>query len=293
MTRAADRLQGSRAACAHVSSVLLCALCCVSMQAQPCTTVVAKAGSGQARNVYLVGDDASLALQTYLDAAAAQGVAVSLWKMRVTLNDGTRRRQVSMSVFDMVNGQGLRGRWRQKLRGLAAKPEAALLADAQRQGWDIGCDAATTMPTGSPSTWQPGALPPEALLAFKSGLQYAAHRDYRNALKEFDTVEAMAPGYPQLHVNMGAAHLRLGDLSRAAQHLDRAVSETPHLAVAHYNRACVQARQGQIDAALTSLKLSIDKGLDDAASLLRHDADLAALHRHPAFAGLLRRAASR
>jgi tetratricopeptide (TPR) repeat protein len=263
-----------------------------ALQAQPCSTTIAKAVAGQARTVYLIGDDAPAALQVYLDAATRQGVRVSLWKLRVTLSEGSGQRQVSMGIFDMVNGQGLRARWRQKLKGLAGQLDPKLLAEARRQGWDVACDPARTGTAGAQVVGSlPAQMPYEAMLAFKAGLQYAARGDYRNALKEFSAVEALAPSYPQLHVNMGATYLQLNDLVRAEQHLGRAISETPELGLAHYNMACLLARLGRSDAALKSLSVALDKGLNGALALLRTDPDLASLRKHRAFSALAHRAA--
>jgi tetratricopeptide (TPR) repeat protein len=117
----------------------------------------------------------------------------------------------------------------------------------------------------------------EALVFFKSGVQYASRRDYQNALKEFKAAERISPRFQGLQMNLGVTYLQLKDYVGASEHLKRAIDQNPKDAAAHYNMACLQARLGQIDDAVASLTAAKFNGLKMTASVKR-DPDLASLH---------------
>jgi len=62
--------------------------------------------------------------------------------------------------------------------------------------------------------------------------------------------------------------------------------------VAHYNLACLRARQGAAEQALAELRLAVDSGFSDA-SALRRDPDLAAVRTVPGFQEVVASAASK
>lgn len=61
--------------------------------------------------------------------------------------------------------------------------------------------------------------------------------------------------------------------------------------VAHYNLACVRARQGAPDAAITELRHAVEKGFSDVSALKR-DPDLAAVRSAPGFQEVVSAASS-
>ena len=101
-------------------------------------------------------------------------------------------------------------------------------------------------------------------------------------------VERRAPNLRTVedHYNYAVAQINAGQLGDAEEHLTRAMKQTPRADHLHYALAAVQARQGQVNAALGSLKTAID--LDQRNRYLaRNDGDFAALCEDPRFADLI------
>lgn len=88
------------------------------------------------------------------------------------------------------------------------------------------------------------------------------------------------------HYNYAVAQINSGQLGDAEEHLNRAMKQMPRADHLHYALAAVRARQGQVNAALGSLKTAID--LDQRNRYLaRNDGDFAALCEDPRFADLI------
>jgi tetratricopeptide (TPR) repeat protein len=82
---------------------------------------------------------------------------------------------------------------------------------------------------------------------------------------------------------LGSVLRKLGREEEAAAHLARARELLPE--DDYYNRACLEALAGNVDAALAHLEqaLARDPTLRDWA---RRDPDLESLHGHPRFEGM-------
>ncbi len=72
---------------------------------------------------------------------------------------------------------------------------------------------------------------------------------------------------------LAQAHAAQGYYARATGYLEKVRDLQPDNAEAHYNIACVLARQGKVNEALDSLELALKKGFSDR-SLLITDPDL-------------------
>lgn len=75
--------------------------------------------------------------------------------------------------------------------------------------------------------------------------------------------------------------------------LDLLPPDQPEIAITRYNLACLAARTGQTEEAISLLQQAIDHLLPQVASGLEKDPDLKALHRDPRFASLVARSKER
>jgi len=121
---------------------------------------------------------------------------------------------------------------------------------------------------------------------FKNGLGYASQRMYDNALKEFAVVEKGNSAFPGLQMNMGVAYMQLHRFEPASDHLSRALQQTPGDPNVEYNLACLYSLTGKLDDAVNALKAAVALGFSDA-SVIKNEADLRAIHRHPGFKAVL------
>ena len=101
--------------------------------------------------------------------------------------------------------------------------------------------------------------------------------------------------------NLAAALIHVGQLVAAEKQLrvfeqvlvDRGQAQGGRIALAEYNLACVQARQGKNDQAIDSLRRSLDHGLEPEGALhMDADDDLVSLRPDARFKALLERAKS-
>lgn len=84
--------------------------------------------------------------------------------------------------------------------------------------------------------------------------------------------------------------LAQGKLEEAEKRLQETLKRTPRDTVAHYNLACVLARQGKHDEALAALEKAVEFGFRNPRHI-EQDEDLKCLRGEPRFASLLKRAA--
>jgi len=103
-------------------------------------------------------------------------------------------------------------------------------------------------------------------LAMKAG-------DIEGAISHYEQALSKCAGPVSLLNRLAQAHAVQGDYARATGYLEKVRDLQPDNAEAHYNIACVLARQGKVDEALDSLELSLKKGFSDRTQLLT-DPDL-------------------
>ncbi len=90
----------------------------------------------------------------------------------------------------------------------------------------------------------------------------------------------------EVHQALGVVAMRMRNLERAVQELERSISLDPSDSSARYNLACALALSGSLEAALEALRGAVQAGYSDH-SHAREDPDLEALRGLPAFEGLL------
>jgi tetratricopeptide (TPR) repeat protein len=234
-----------------------------------CGRQIAASGP-DARTIVLAGGDAWSLFRQFLADIERRDLDVSLHKTRVILSRNGRIETIDIGWS--LPGQTPEKRWQEKLTGLKADVNAQLLADARVSHWDIVCVRRTPLPPAPDITRRSA----EAVVFFKSGVQYASRGDYANALKEFRAAEKLSPRFDGLLMNLGVTYLQVGDFVRASEYLRRAIEQNPRDAAAHYNMACLQARVGQRADAVASLTAARNHGMKFTASV-RRDPDLSSL----------------
>ncbi|HEY0141357.1 MAG TPA: tetratricopeptide repeat protein [Thermoanaerobaculia bacterium] len=231
-----------------------------------------------ARTIVLAGGDAWSLFRQFLAEVERRNLEVSLKKSKVIVSRNGRIETIDLGWSGLLPGQTPENLWKRNLSGVRADLNPQLLADARVSHWDIVCTGTPT-PQREPKPSQAAssaAQAQEAVVFFKSGVQYASRGDYTNALKEFKAAEKLSPRFNGLLMNLGVTYLQLGDLVRASEYLRRAIDQNPRDAAAHYNMACLQARLGQRGDAIASLTAAKDHGMEFTASI-RRDPDLASL----------------
>lgn len=84
---------------------------------------------------------------------------------------------------------------------------------------------------------------------FRTGLAAYGRRDYQAAIESFTRAAALDPGNPAIWSNLGYAYLDRGDIERALECQQRAVTAAPGYANAHYGLAIIYTKRGMRDAA--------------------------------------------
>lgn len=252
--------------------------------AEDCGRRIAASGPS-ARTIVLAGGDAWTLFRQFLAEIEQRDLDISLRKSKVQISLNGHIETIELGWA--LTGPSAEKQWERSLRGKRADLSPLLLAAANTAGWDVVC--AGRIGSGPPVKQHETKPPssPEAVVFFKSGVQYASRGDYANALKEFKIAEKTAPNFEGLSMNLGATYLQLKDYVKAAEYLRRAIDQNPRNAAAHYNMACLQARLGQSDDAMASLNAAKSNGMTMTASA-RRDPDLASLRGRSDFETLFK-----
>jgi len=248
----------------------------------PCSVLIRKEQPGPARTVLLSGGDAAELFRRYVTEAEKRGVNLSLWKSRAVVSVGKERKEFSLNWIEMLTGQGAKERWATRLRGVKAEADEEALQEADRQQWDVVCHA--TAREGEAGTAPPAAGREEVSLAAKQhlhqGIQYAARRDYDNAVNEFSLAIQKHPRYAAAYANRAVAYMQQKKFNLAMDDLKKAVEIDPKDPNVHYNLACWYSLQRQFDRAFVSLDAALAHGFRDYETL-RQDPQLAELRKQP------------
>lgn len=268
--------------------------------AADCTTRIAAKGSGS-RTVAFAGGDSWTLMQTYLSNVQQRKLDVSPWKIQVVMQMNGKQQNLELGWGKMLTGESPEKIWERTLSGKRAELSPALLTQAASSNWDLVCVGPPADPPSKTVVKPPskpdsrsglGGQPPpprfggDALIYFKSGVQYAANRDYKNALREFKEAELRDRRFPGLLMNIGVTYMQMGDYVRASDYLTRAVQQNPKDPSTHLNMACLQARLGQPNDAVASLAAAKANGQN--MSDIRNDRDLAVLRGRRDFEALFR-----
>lgn len=104
-----------------------------------------------------------------------------------------------------------------------------------------------------------------------------------------DAYEALAklkPDNGEAHYRLGVARLFLGEFEKAAPSFERAAELDFLRPSSTYNVACCRSRMGDIEGALDSLRLALERGFENLA-LMKDDPDLANLRGDPRYTAML------
>jgi len=270
---------------------LASAIVTLSLSAEDCERRIAPS-AGSARTVALAGGDAWSLFEQYMTEVEHRDLDISLWEAKVQISRGGEVDTFQLGWVKRLSGESAKALWKRNLTGQRAEVNPRLITEAREAGWDVICTGHIAAPE-QPKTAAvdvPKAPPPaayDAVTFFKSGVQFAARRDYQNALKEFKAAERISPQFDGLAMNIGVTYLQLKNYANAAAYLKRATDANPKDANAHYNVACLQARLGQIDDAIASLNAARANGMLMTARI-RGDPDLSSLRGHNDFETLFK-----
>merc|ERR1711920_640127 len=90
------------------------------------------------------------------------------------------------------------------------------------------------------------------------GLMFAAHSDYKSALKSFDDAVHANPRFAKAYNSMGTVLHKVGDLPGAAEAFRKAFEKDPSLLTAVHSLGAVYMAQGDQDSARAAFKTVID-----------------------------------
>jgi len=253
---------------------------------EPCKTSVA-AVAPSARTIVLAGGDPWTLFRRFVREVQERSLDVSLWNAQVRISRSGQVETLSLGWAKRLSGDSAPALWQRSLRGRPAEIDPRLLSEAAAARWDVVCEGQVpeTEPPPPPVPQKTVRSPSDALPYFKNGLQYAARRDYRNAVKELRAAERIDPRFHGLWTNLGAAYLQLRDYANADDSLRRALEQDPGDATAHYNLACLHALRGERERAVDSLRRAKENGLQLTRDE-RRDPDLASLRGRRDFESL-------
>jgi tetratricopeptide (TPR) repeat protein len=261
----------------------------VHASAADCARRIAASGLA-ARTIALAGGDAWILFRQFLAEAEQRGLDVSLRASQVQISRSGRIETIDLGWTQSVFGSA-EAHWQRNLQGKRADVDPLLLAAASTGGWDVVCVGRIPgTGAGVPDRPQNRTAPTradDAVVYYKSGVQYASRGDYANALKEFQTAEKIAPAFDGLLMNIGVTYLHMRDYVRASEYLRRAIDQNPRSPEPHYNMACLQARLGQKADAVASLSLAKSSGMKMTAGVKR-DPDLVSLRGRDDFETLFK-----
>ncbi|MBI2884219.1 MAG: tetratricopeptide repeat protein [Candidatus Methylomirabilis oxyfera] len=266
--------------------------------AEGCGALVRKDQKSTARRVYLTGGNAWELFERYLDEAKKQGVDVAPWTTRVVVSNGRERAEYELHWTARLTGQGVKDVWSGRLRSVTAEVNEAGYQHALRQQWDIVCytGEGTSMPTPA-STQKPAASSTptqaretDASLAARqkldSGIQYAAHRDFENAIKEFTAAIQQYPQYGSAYANRGVVYMQQKKYNKAMTDLKKAEELSPKDKMVYYNLMALYCAQNQRDQGIDALDKTLELGFSEY-DVLRKDPDLANCRLDPDFRKVL------
>ncbi|MEZ4741276.1 MAG: tetratricopeptide repeat protein [Bdellovibrionota bacterium] len=130
-------------------------------------------------------------------------------------------------------------------------------------------------------------LPGNAILHAYLGEFYSETMgDHKSSLEFFANAITLEPERSEYYNAMGLAYYRLKNFAEALKLFTAATTVNPVDATGQYNKACILAKLGEHDNALTALKsaIELDPSLEATAAL---DEDFSSIKNHPNFIKLL------
>jgi tetratricopeptide (TPR) repeat protein len=105
------------------------------------------------------------------------------------------------------------------------------------------------------------------------GILYMREKQYGRAISDYERAIDLRPDLQEAHINLGAALYSLGRYEDSLAALERGigVDDLKARAIAHYNRALVKERFGDVTAAYYDFKAAVE--LDPEFTLARQQLD--------------------
>ncbi|HYN43236.1 MAG TPA: hypothetical protein VE129_15780 [Thermoanaerobaculia bacterium] len=144
--------------------------------------------------------------------------------------------------------------------------------------------ATFTLPVAAQSTQPAPTVPPMSGGAV-IGTDLQVPPGGRQAQAQDVRLSAGAPTDPWYLERLGVAAVQKNELQKAREFFEQSW-KAGELPTAPYNIACIDAREGKVEAAFRQLDRAIAAGFDDEA-ILAKDADLASLRGRPEFARIV------
>ena len=119
------------------------------------------------------------------------------------------------------------------------------------------------------------------------GVTHDAAGDYEASARAFSKAIELDPGRSWLYTARGVEKLKSGDATAAAADFEAAVERNAADAQAHYNLACIRAREGRTAEALEHVEAAMRIEPDHYVRLAREDDDFASCRGEPEFERLL------
>lgn len=250
-----------------------------------CNTLIQKSQTSPKRTVYLSDGNAWDLLQKYLQDAEKNSQKIDIKQLKVVYVTNKTKKEHTQNWATSITGQGPKEAWSNMLKKVKADVDETAFKDAIRQQWDIVCYAGSdgqAKPKTDNATKVPSStsdkVPLEAKQHFQQGMQYAARKDFQNAVGEFANAIKLYPAYAAAYSNRGVAYMQQKKMDLAEDDLKKAVELAPKDANNHYNLACWYSISKQAGKGLVALEAAFDNGFNDYGSL-RKDPDLANLRK--------------
>lgn len=119
----------------------------------------------------------------------------------------------------------------------------------------------------------------------QEGWSHYQAKNWEAAEKAYREVLAQDPENYEANGQLGSIYLKLGDYGKSIFHTREAMNLRPDDPNPYYNMACVYARTGEPDRAITFLRQAVAKGFKDFAWMKR-DPDLESIRNDPRFKAL-------
>lgn len=210
---------------------------------------------------------------------------MNLSKVKVVVVSNKKKSELEIGWKQMITGDSRKDIWARLLKSVNADRDEAAQREAVRQKWDVVCYAGTDGAPNEVARTQTAQNKDaanitsiEARQHFQQGIQYAAHRDYSNAGKEFSNAIRISPAYAAAYSNRGVVYMQQKKFDLAEDDLKKAVELGPADGKNHYNLACWFSLQGQVGRGLVSLDKALTAGFSDYQAL-RRDKDLSNLRK--------------
>ena len=111
--------------------------------------------------------------------------------------------------------------------------------------------------------------------------------DWAEMARAYEALAKLKPDNGEAHYRLGYARIFLGRFAEAVADFERSADLDFMRPSSTYNVACCRSRLGEIDSALATLRLALERGFENQA-LIKEDPDLANLRGDPRFGELMK-----